>query len=62
MNEELKPDIEAWATANGFELSSADVTGATPTPGNAIERARGLESAVLQQAQDTEKRIESQTK
>jgi hypothetical protein len=30
VNEELKPDIEAWASANGFELSSVDVTGATP--------------------------------
>jgi hypothetical protein len=30
VNEELRPDIEAWALANGFQPSSADVTGATP--------------------------------
>lgn len=30
MNEELQPDIQAWALANGFEVSSVDITGATP--------------------------------
>ena len=39
-----------------------DATGATPTPGKAMERARGLESAVQQQSQDMVQRIESQTK
>ena len=30
MNEELQPDIQAWALANGFEASTSDITGATP--------------------------------
>src|SRR6185437_14360464 len=30
VTDDLRPDIEAWALANGFEVSSADVTGATP--------------------------------
>jgi hypothetical protein len=39
-----------------------DATGATPTPGNAMERAKGLESAVQQQSQDMTQRIDAQTK
>ena len=39
-----------------------DATGATPTPGNAIERAKGLESTVQQQSQDMGQRIDAQTK
>ncbi len=39
-----------------------DATGATPTPGNAMERARGLEASVGQQTQQMTERIESQTK
>ena len=38
-----------------------DGTGVTPTPA-AMERARGLESAVQQQAQDLSKRIDEGTK
>lgn len=30
MTDDLRPDIEAWALANGFEASSSDITGATP--------------------------------
>ena len=36
--------------------------GVTPTPAAAMERARGLESAVQQQAQDMNKRIDEGTK
>jgi hypothetical protein len=39
-----------------------DGTGVTPTPAAAMERARGLESAVQQQAQDMNKRIDEGTK
>jgi hypothetical protein len=39
-----------------------DATGASITPGNAIERARGLESSVQQQAQDLNQRLDAQTK
>jgi len=30
VTDELRPDIETWALANGFEASTADITGATP--------------------------------
>ena len=36
--------------------------GAAPPPGNAIERARGLEANVQQQANDLSKRIDAATK
>jgi len=39
-----------------------DGTGATPTPAAAMDRARGLESAVQQQAEDLNKRIDEGTK
>jgi hypothetical protein len=39
-----------------------DPTGAAPVPGNAVERARGLESSLQQQTQDMGQRIDSQTK
>jgi hypothetical protein len=39
-----------------------DPTGATPTPAAAIERARGVESTIQQQAQDMNKRIDDQAK
>jgi hypothetical protein len=39
-----------------------DVTGAPPVPGNAIERAKGLESTLQQQSQDMGQRIDAQTK
>jgi hypothetical protein len=39
-----------------------DPTGATPMPGSAIERAKGLESSLQQQTQDMGQRIDSQTK
>ena len=39
-----------------------DPTGVTPTPTAAIERARGLENAVQQQANDLSKRIDEGTK
>jgi hypothetical protein len=38
--------------------ASHEVTATEPTPRNAIERARGLESAVQQQAVDNAKRID----
>jgi hypothetical protein len=41
---------------------SVDPTGVTPVPGNAIERARGLESSLQQQTQDMGQRIDAQTK
>jgi|SRR5450631_3273570 hypothetical protein len=39
-----------------------DATSATPNFGNAIERAKGVESTVQQQSQDMGKRIDAQTK
>ena len=39
-----------------------DSTIATPVPGNAIERARSVESTVLQQSQDMGRNIDAQTK
>jgi hypothetical protein len=39
-----------------------DATGVTPTPTAAMERARGLESAVQQQAQDLNKRMDETAK
>ena len=39
-----------------------DVTGATPAPANAIERARGLESSLQQQTQEMGQRIDAQSK
>jgi len=46
----------------GIGAVPLDVTGATPTPGNAIERAKGLESTLQQQSQDMGQRIDAQTK
>ncbi len=42
--------------------ASHEVTATTPTPGNAIERARGLETQVQQQAKDLSKRIDEASK
>jgi hypothetical protein len=39
-----------------------DATGATPAPGNAVERARGLESSLQQQTQKMGEQIDSQAK
>jgi hypothetical protein len=43
-------------------LAPIDPTGATPTPAAAIERVRGVESTIQQQAQDMNKRIDDQAK
>jgi hypothetical protein len=39
-----------------------DATTSTPVPGNAVERARGLESSLQQQSQDLGQRIDAQAK
>jgi hypothetical protein len=39
-----------------------DATVVTPAPANALDRARGVESSVQQQAQDLGQRIDSQAK
>ena len=39
-----------------------DASGVTPAPAAAMERARGLESAVQQQAQDLNKRMDETAK
>jgi len=39
-----------------------DATGPATAPANAIERARGVESALQQQAQDLGQRVDAQTK
>lgn len=39
-----------------------DATTTSPSPRNALDRARGLESAVRDQAADIEKRIDAQAK
>jgi len=46
------------------EVSPAplDASGVTPAPAAAMERARGLESAVQQQAQDLNKRMDETAK
>ena len=46
----------------GASPADVDVTTATPAPRNELERARGLESAVRDQAADLSKRIDEQTK
>jgi hypothetical protein len=46
----------------GISPAPMDATGVTPTPTAAMERARGLESAVQQQAQDLNKRIDDAAK
>ncbi|TMH08772.1 MAG: hypothetical protein E6H67_00590 [Betaproteobacteria bacterium] len=42
--------------------ASVDATAATPTPANALERARGVESTVQKQAQDLGKQIDDEAK
>ncbi len=39
-----------------------DATASTPVPGNAVERARGVESSLQQQSQEMGKRIDAQAK
>jgi hypothetical protein len=46
----------------GASPADVDVTTATPAPRNELERARGLESAVRDQAADLSKRIDDQAK
>jgi hypothetical protein len=46
-------------TITGVPVDATDVT---PIPGNAVERAKGLESTLQQQSQDMGKRIDAQTK
>jgi hypothetical protein len=48
--------------AGGASAVPMDATEVTPTPAAAIERARGLESSVQQQAQDINKRIDDAAK
>jgi len=46
----------------GVSPAPMDATVVTPTPGAALERARGLESAVQQQATDMNKRMDDEVK
>lgn len=46
----------------GVSPAPLDATDVTPTPRAALERARGLESAVQQQARDLDKRIDETAK
>ncbi len=46
----------------GASQAPLDATEATPTPTAAMERARGLESAVQQQAKDLNKRMDDEVK
>jgi hypothetical protein len=48
--------------AGEASAASMDATESTPAPAAAIERARGLESSVQQQAQDMSKRIDDAAK
>ena len=41
---------------------SGDPTTTTPTPANALDRARGLESSLQQQTEEMGKRIDAQSK
>ena len=54
-----KSDVRAPAAVGAAPF---DVTAAPPTPTNAIERAKGLESSLQQQSQDMSQRIDAQTK
>jgi hypothetical protein len=63
----LVPEERATTTAGTRGPGPAgavpiDVTTASPVPTNAIERAKGVESALQQQAQDMGQRIDAQTK
>jgi hypothetical protein len=63
----LVPDDHASAKAGArapgaVGAAPIDATGAPPTPTNAIERAKGLESSLQQQSQDMSERIDAQTK
>jgi hypothetical protein len=65
----LLPGAEPGAKSAGGprgpgEVSPAplDASGVTPAPAAAMERARGLESAVQQQAQDLNKRMDETAK
>ncbi len=46
----------------GASPAPLDASGVTPTPSAAMERARGLERAVQQQAQDLNKRMDDAAK
>jgi hypothetical protein len=46
----------------GASPAPMDATDVTPTPTAAMERARGLESAVQQQAKDMNKRMDDEVK
>jgi hypothetical protein len=46
----------------GASPAPTDATEVTPTPTAAMERARGLESAVQQQAKDLNKRMDDEVK
>lgn len=47
---------------DGASPTDVDVTTATPTPQDALSRAKGLESAMHDQAADLAKRIDKQTR
>jgi hypothetical protein len=57
-------DTKATATRSPGDsmLSPSDATSATPLPANAVERARGVEATIQQQADDASKRIDDQSK
>jgi hypothetical protein len=46
----------------GVTEASPDITAATPAPINALERARGVEGMVKEQAAENAKRIDDTTK
>ena len=59
------PTPKAAQPARGPGVASTDsqeVTTATPAPVNALDKARGLESAVREQAADQSRRIDEATK
>jgi TRAP-type C4-dicarboxylate transport system permease small subunit len=45
-----------------IDAAAPDATTVVPTPRSALERARGVESSVQQQAEDLSKRIDAATK
>ena len=45
-----------------IDAAAPDATTNVPAPRNALERARGVESSVQQQAEDLSKRIDAATK
>ena len=61
-NPKSVPAVEPARGPGVAGTDSREVTTATPAPMNALDKARGLESAVREQAADQSRRIDEVTK